>query len=251
MELSILHSEQINEIAGALAKAQGEVTAAIEDKTNPHFKTSYSSLNSVWKACRNSTSKNGLAITQLMTGSNEQLVLVSILMHSSGQWIKSILPISSVKATPQALGSAITYMRRYSLAALVGVAPEEDDDGEEAEEPSYDKRKEAKPVHFKQPQSSGVPPLAPTQEPKPKPEIPKEKTPGYDEFVKKHQIINGKLKWVQKIADETKRTEIQTINGAMLNEASFVKAYGMYVEAEKAKLEQQVRHMDELVDQPA
>ena len=249
MELSILHSDQINEIAGALAKAQGEVMAAIEDKTTPHFKTSYSSLNSVWKACRSATSKNGLAVSQLMTGSNDQLVLVSILMHASGQWIKSILPITSIKATPQALGSAITYMRRYSLAALVGVAPEEeDDDAEEAEQPSYDKRKEAKPVQFKQPQSSSIPPL---QEPKPKPEIPKEKTPGYDEFVAKHQITNGKMKWVQKIAQETNRTEIQTINAAMMNEASFVKAYNMYVEQEKAKLQQQVRHMDELVEQTA
>ena len=59
------------------------------------------------------------------------------------------------------------------------------------------------------------------------------------------------MKWVQKIAQETNRTEIQTINAAMMNEASFVKAYNMYVEQEKAKLQQQVRHMDELVEQTA
>lgn len=238
-----LASEQINELAAALAKAQGEITSAIEDKTNPHFKSSYASLNSVWGACRLPLSRNGLAVIQNMTGSNDQLILITTLAHSSGQWVKSILPITSAKATPQALGSAITYMRRYSLAALVGVAPnEDDDDAEEAEQPSYDKRKESKPIPFKAPQ----PQTPQVQEPKPKPEIPKEKSPGYDEFVAKHQIVEEKLKWVQKIAAETKRTEIQTINGAMMNEASFIKAYGMYVEQEKAK-QQPARSMDELV----
>ena len=248
-----LASEQINELAAALAKAQGEITSAIEDKTNPHFKTSYASLNSVWEACREPLSKNGLAVVQIMTGSNDQLILITTLAHSSGQWMKSVLPVTSAKATPQALGSAITYMRRYSLAALVGVAPnEDDDDAEEAEQPSYDKRKESKPIHFKAPQNSAVPPVVQTQEQKAtKPEIPKEKAPGYDEFVTKHQITNGKMKWVQKIAQETNRTEIQTINAAMMNEASFVKAYNMYVEQEKTKLQQQVRHMDELVEQTA
>ena len=91
------------------------------------------------------------------------------------------------------------------------------------------------------------PPAPPAAEP-PRPGVLLEKAPGYDEFVKKHQIVNDKLKWVQKIAHETKRTEIQTINAAMLTEERFVKAYNMYIEQERKKAQQQVHSMDELVE---
>jgi hypothetical protein len=128
-------SENINELMTALAKAQGKIQPAMKDKANPFFKSSYADLASVWTACRDALSENGLAVVQsVCTNSERAMNLITTLGHSSGQWIKSEMPIISQKQDPQSLGSAITYFRRYSLAAMVGVAPEEDD-GEAAQAP--------------------------------------------------------------------------------------------------------------------
>lgn len=124
-------SEQINEIATALSKTQGEIKNAKMDTINPHFKSKYADLASVWDSCREPLSKNGLSITQVfifMDGT----YLETTLMHTSGQWISSILPIQPVRNDPQGVGSAITYMRRYALSAIVGIAPEDDDDGNDS-----------------------------------------------------------------------------------------------------------------------
>jgi hypothetical protein len=125
-------SEQINELAAALAKAQSEIQPAIKDSTNPFFKSKYADLSSVWSACKTPLTKNGLSVLQTMEPRDGQLTLVTTLAHSSGQWIRSFLPIISQKQDAQSIGSAITYMRRYSLAALVGVTTDEDDDGNAA-----------------------------------------------------------------------------------------------------------------------
>lgn len=125
-------SEQINEIATALAKAQGEIKGAVKDATNPHFKSQYATLSAVWDACRVPLSKNGLsAIQTVSTDENAATVVTTMLMHSSGQWIKDSISCRPEKATAQGIGSAITYMRRYALSAIAGVAPD-DDDGEAA-----------------------------------------------------------------------------------------------------------------------
>jgi hypothetical protein len=128
----MMQSENINELVTALAKAQGEILPAIKDSLNPHFKSKYADLGSVWEACRNQLSKNGLAVIQTTTTVGDRLTVVTTLAHSSGQWMKSELPVMSATNTPQALGSALTYMRRYSLAAIVGVAPGDDDDANAA-----------------------------------------------------------------------------------------------------------------------
>ncbi len=126
-------SEQINELAAALAKCQGEILPAIKDSKNPFFKSKYADLNSVWSVCREPLSKHGLAVIQTMdkdeTGA---LILITTLAHSSGQWIRSKSPIPLLKSDPQAMGSSLTYMRRYSLSAIVGISTDEDDDGEKA-----------------------------------------------------------------------------------------------------------------------
>lgn len=124
----MMHSENINELTTALAKAQAEIRPAVEDKKNPHFKSSYSSLNSIWAACRAPLSKNGLAIMQIAEQIGENLSLITLLSHTSGQWVKSILPISSAKEKPQTMGSSLTYARRYALAAIVGISFGEDTD---------------------------------------------------------------------------------------------------------------------------
>lgn len=129
-----MQSEQINELMAALAKAQGEMSPAFKDSTNPHFKSRYADLASVWDACRSPLSKHGLAVCQTVQSEGDKQVLVTTLAHSSGQWIKShmILPIQRPGA--QELGSCLSYCRRYGLAAMVGVY-QDDDDAEEAQKP--------------------------------------------------------------------------------------------------------------------
>lgn len=128
-----MKSDQINELACALSKAQGEMRAASKDGLNPHRKSKYATLDSIWDACREPLSKNGLSISQLISQEGESVSLVTMLMHSSGQWIQSTIPVTAGKVGPQEIGAALTYMRRYSLAAIAGVTVDEDDDGEEAQ----------------------------------------------------------------------------------------------------------------------
>lgn len=128
-------SSDIGELAKALAAAQGEMTAASKDATNPHFKSRYATLASVWDAIRGPLSRNGLSVSQVLetpeTGPG--VIVRTLLIHASGQSIASryVMPIAE-KLTPQAMGSAITYARRYALSAIVGIAPDDDDDGNSA-----------------------------------------------------------------------------------------------------------------------
>lgn len=131
-------SDSINELAAALAKAQAKIKFASKESLNPHFRSKYADLSAVWDACREALSENGIAVTQVPTlGAEGGLYLTTTLMHASGQWISGEWPIRPVQDTPQGLGSATTYARRYSLAAMVGVAPaDEDDDGNAASAPN-------------------------------------------------------------------------------------------------------------------
>jgi hypothetical protein len=126
-----MNSENLNELAAALAKAQGEITGALKDSANPFFKSKYADLASCWDACRAALSKNGLAVIQCPTTEVTGTYLVTTLLHSSGQWMRSSLIVSPKDDTPQAMGSALTYARRYALTAMVGVA-QVDDDGNAA-----------------------------------------------------------------------------------------------------------------------
>ena len=116
-------SEQISELAAALAAAQGMMQNAIMNRTNPHFKTKYADLSSVLNAARKPLSANGLAIVQTIGDG----ILHTRLLHTSGQWIASEHPLP-MSGKPQEIGSALTYARRYSLSALIGIAADEDDD---------------------------------------------------------------------------------------------------------------------------
>lgn len=128
----MMQSENINELAAALAKAQGAIQAAVKGKVNPAFKSKYADLAAVWDACREQLSANGLAVIQTFDTTADGVFLTTTLAHSSGQWMRSVFPVRPVKNDPQGLGSATTYARRYSLAAMVGVAPDDDDDGNAA-----------------------------------------------------------------------------------------------------------------------
>ena len=125
-------SEMINEIAAALAKAQGEMGGALKDSANPFFKSKYADLASVWDACRSPLTKHGLSVVQSPELVDGRVVLETLLMHTSGQWIRGTVSCAAKDESPQAIGSAITYLRRYALQSVAGVAPE-DDDGEAAQ----------------------------------------------------------------------------------------------------------------------
>lgn len=123
-------SESIAKLAEALAAAQGEMHAAIRDANNPYFKSRYADLASVWEAIREPLSKHGLSVVQALCCDPallEYVVLDTRLSHSSGEWLEGRIAIKPVKNDPQAVGSAITYMRRYSLQAIAGVAADDDD----------------------------------------------------------------------------------------------------------------------------
>jgi hypothetical protein len=128
---SIDQSPEIGELAKALAKAQMKIKGAIKYAENPHFHYRYADLATVWDACREPLSAEGLAVIQTTDGTHDQVVILTTLAHSSGQWIRGRLVLKPVKADPQGIGSCLTYGRRYALAAMVGVAPE-DDDGNQA-----------------------------------------------------------------------------------------------------------------------
>lgn len=121
-------SEKIEELAAALSKAQGEMSSASKDKANPFFKSKYADLASCWDSCRGPLSKNNIAIIQTTSpGEGKEIVITTLMVHASGEWIKSELPMEPVKSDPQGIGSAITYGRRYALMGMVGIAPAEDD----------------------------------------------------------------------------------------------------------------------------
>lgn len=120
-------SEQINEISAALAKAQGEMAGAVKDAANPFFKSKYADLASVWDACRAPLSKHGIAVVQSPSTDGLRVSVDTLLMHTSGQWIRGTVSVTAKEDTPQAVGSAITYLRRYALQSFAGVAPEDDD----------------------------------------------------------------------------------------------------------------------------
>jgi hypothetical protein len=127
-------SEQITDLATALAKAQGSMgelqrtlTATIPTKKGGQYSYSYAPLDACYHACRKPLADNGLSIVQSFTA--DPLEITTTLLHESGQWLESTLPLTPNEDTAQALGSVITYMRRYTLMPLVGLAAETDDDG--------------------------------------------------------------------------------------------------------------------------
>ncbi len=150
-------SEQIGDLAAALAKAQAEMEGASKDSANPFFKSKYADLASVWAACRGPLTKHGLSVVQFPKVAYEgqpepyewtskqgekrygvRVVAVvrpsTRLLHLSGQWLEDAVSTMLPTGDPQSIGSAITYLRRYSLQSVAGIAPE-DDDAEKAHQP--------------------------------------------------------------------------------------------------------------------
>lgn len=126
------HSTEIDKICAALSKAQGAMEGAVKDRQNPHFRNEYATLASVIEAVRGPLRDNELAFIQasgeMVDGA---LPIETRIVHSSGQWFKSVLPMPVAQKTAQAVGSALSYGKRYALMTMLGV-PSVDDDGEAA-----------------------------------------------------------------------------------------------------------------------
>ena len=125
-------SEQIGDLAKALSKAQAKIRHAQKDALNPHFKSKYADLAAVIDTIKEPLAEHGLSYCQVLGNEGDLITCTTLLMHESGQWILGKFGLKPQQATPQAGGSCATYLRRYSLQSMVGVAPDEDDDGNAA-----------------------------------------------------------------------------------------------------------------------
>lgn len=126
------HSATIGALAAALAKAQKHIKGALKDSTNPFYKSSYADLASVQDAIRDPLSDNELAVIQGASSEAARVTVTTLIAHSSGEWISSSLSATAKDESPQSLGSCVSYLRRYGISSLVGVA-QVDDDGESAQ----------------------------------------------------------------------------------------------------------------------
>jgi hypothetical protein len=140
------YSESIKNIGEALAKAQAQIQGAEQDGDNPLFRSTYTTLTSVWNACRKALTDQGISVIQSPYSKGQYVTVTTMLLHASGEWIRGVLTLEAIpmrvdkeadkRITPQSVGSAITYARRFALASMVGVAPAEDDDANTASNPA-------------------------------------------------------------------------------------------------------------------
>lgn len=126
-------SQTIDQLATALAKAQSEMAVAGKNQKNPFYKSTYADFEAIIHASRPSLTKYGLSIVQsLFTYDDGNSYLITILMHTSGQWIKSKARHNPLKTDIQSLASYNTYLKRMCYTSLIGVATKEDDDDGQA-----------------------------------------------------------------------------------------------------------------------
>lgn len=126
-------SPTIGALAAALSKAQGKMTHALREANNPFFRSKYADLASVVEACRPALVANGLSVVQYTQGK----MLFTMLLHESGEWVRGCIELKPMRQQkdsgwvaaedPQSYGSCLSYARRYALAAITGVATDDDD----------------------------------------------------------------------------------------------------------------------------
>lgn len=120
----------IAKLAAALAKAQAVMDGAKKGSKNEHFRSKYADLSSVIDAVKEPLSSNGIAFVQMPSADGPVVHVTTVLIHESGEHIQSTMSATAKDPGPQAVGSTLTYLRRYSLMAMVGIAPEDDDGNE-------------------------------------------------------------------------------------------------------------------------
>lgn len=141
-DFNTMRSENLDVFAAALCRVQRSVKIAKKTKHNKIFHSNYADLQDVWEACQDALFENNFAVTQTLQKMGDDIYVVCTLIHSSGQWMKSNLPLilpgrdevtkdkGAKRLNIQALGAAITYAKRYNLASLIGIYTGEiDDDG--------------------------------------------------------------------------------------------------------------------------
>jgi hypothetical protein len=166
--MSFETSEATDQIATALAKAQSEMHGAAKDGKNPAFRSTYASLASVIEAARGPLTAHGIAFIQAPGRLGEGVIgVTTALFHSSGQWIRSTIemPIKA-RDNPQAVGSATTYACRYSLMAMLGLPPVDDDGNAAMERPDATERRSPAPQVSAPPVPAKVPDPSPADHPK-------------------------------------------------------------------------------------
>ena len=126
-DLSLTHSEQISEIVAALLKVQATEPTALKQAENPHLRSKYADLEAVMSSVRPALTANGVLLIQAADVVEGRVGVTTLLVHASGQWFRSRLLLTPTKNDPQAIGSCITYGRRYGLSAMAGVVTEDDD----------------------------------------------------------------------------------------------------------------------------
>lgn len=182
----VTQSGALDQFAAAMVKVQQQVKGAVKSSTNPFFKSSYADLGSVWDACREALTANGFSVIQFpgfAEGAPATVQVTTILLHASGQWMQGTAGAPLAKPDAQSVGSAISYLRRYALAAVAGVV-QEDDDGESAVERGKQKGKAGGGPSTPK-QGTGSVPKEPVSAPppaQPLDEFPKQLAPEADPF---------------------------------------------------------------------
>lgn len=149
METNIETSAELAAFAEAKAQADLKMTSAAFDSVNPHFRSKYASLASVMRAIK-PLAEAGITVTQVPFASDGRVGVITMLIHGkSGQWVRGTISEKASRPGPQEMGSLLTYLRRYSLASMVGVASDEDDDGNAAQTaPQKQEEKKVDPVEY-------------------------------------------------------------------------------------------------------
>ena len=131
-----MQSNEIDELASALVAAQAEFSAVPKGSVNPFFKSKYAALPDVVASAGPVLAKHGLAVSQHITTNDQGAdMLITYVLHSSGQFIAHGMILHLPKSDPQGQGSAVTYARRYSYMSALGLVADEDDDGNKASQP--------------------------------------------------------------------------------------------------------------------
>jgi hypothetical protein len=129
-------SDNVDKIIPAFIAFQADMPSVPKDGNNPHFKSKYATLGAITEATRPHLAKHGLGHTQFMSNKDGYQLIVTRIMHTSGQWMEDDgYILNPTKNDPQGMGSAVTYARRYTLGASLGIITEDDDDGNKASIP--------------------------------------------------------------------------------------------------------------------
>lgn len=186
-------SEQVNELATALSAFQGKLSSVAKDKTaniptksGGSYSYSYADLSSIWEAIRTPLAECGLSVVQMPEFGDGMVFVSTLILHSSGQFIQSAIGTRPADVTPQAIGSAITYLRRYGLGAMLGIVTDIDDDGAAGSQHKQPPRVE----------SRGTPapdrPVAPRRTPPTQPQRPP--SPNREGMIKRIQQLTQEAK---------------------------------------------------------